>query len=367
MASTTTTTLVRCFLAIALLSYLFGPSAAGCSFDSIYSFGGGSAMADHLASVFHLPSPDPYAAEGGDFNHGASFVAAGSTVMTTAFFAARGIQPSPLLKRSFDAQVQSFTAALDDSVCRSRSECINKLQRALFFVDQIGANDYEYAFSKGKSIKEVSRYVPIIAQIIKNTIRKLIAAGATHLIVPGLPPMGCFPGYLTLIGAKNKTHSYSNNCHVGLNTFARLHNDHLRQVLMELQLEFPDAQIVYADYYKAFAALIRNHLGLGFKRQSLMEACCGFGDRNKFHRKKALCGGEEGDSVCSDPEKYIHWDGFHLTHEALKHVVEAFMAAGKGFVFPEFKYPEVTHCITKKVKSEALWSRLLSFALLDFQ
>ncbi|KAL6975458.1 acetylajmaline esterase [Sarracenia purpurea var. burkii] len=103
------------------------------------------------------------------------------------------------------------------------------------------------------------------------------------------------------------------------------------------------------------------------KKQSLMEACCGFGDRNNFHWKKALCGEEEGDSVCSDPEKYIHWDGFHLTHEALKHVVEAFMAAGKGFVFLEFKYLEVTHFIMKKVKSEALWSRLLSFTLLDFQ
>ncbi|KAL7001175.1 hypothetical protein U1Q18_002328 [Sarracenia purpurea var. burkii] len=56
-----------------------------------------------------------------------------------------------------------------------------------------------------------------------------------------------------------------------------------------------------------------------------------------------------------------------LKREALKHVVEAFMATGKGFVFLEFKYPEITHFIMKKVKSEALWSRLLSFALLDFQ
>ncbi|XP_057503532.1 GDSL esterase/lipase At5g03980-like [Actinidia eriantha] len=340
MASTTTTTAITLFFLVTLLSSLFIPSTTqvikGCPFNSVYIFGDTSLMADHLASVFHIPSPNnPYTKAAG-----ATFATAGATVMPTPFLIERGVQPPPSYN-SLDTQIKSFTQLLN-TVCGSPNECAKKLQRTLLFVDQIGTNEYKYAFLQGKSIKEVSSYVPQVAEAIKNTIRTLIKAGATHLIVPGSPPMGCFPGYLTLFRSKDPMHYDVNKCHIGLNTFTRLHNDHLRQALVELRMEFPGVEIVYGGYYNAFMAILRNHDILGFKKGSLMKACCGFGGPYNFHPEK-MCG-DGGVRVCSDPTKYVHWDGFHLTEEATKNVVEAFVA-GKGFVYPEFKFPEVMHCI----------------------
>ncbi|KAI8554445.1 hypothetical protein RHMOL_Rhmol05G0099400 [Rhododendron molle] len=93
-------------------------------------------------------------------------------------------------------------------------------------------------------------------------------------------------------------------------------------------------------------ALLRNRVLLGFRKETQMKACCGFGGRYNFH--PAMMCGNQGIKVCLNPTEYIHWDGFHLTQEALKHIVEAFMS-GTGYVYPEFKFPEVMHCKMKKL------------------
>ncbi|KAF7143239.1 hypothetical protein RHSIM_Rhsim05G0087500 [Rhododendron simsii] len=345
MASTTTT-LLRCLLVMTLLlSSLSVPSTAqikGCPFTSIYTFGDGdestsdgSTMSDHLAAAFHLPSPKPYASgsSGTESTHGASFATAGATVMSTYFFVERDIQfPRHPLMQSLHTQIENFFSTKED------------LQKAILFLEQLGANDYKLAFLQGKSIDEVSRYVPKVVEGIKSTMRKLMNAGATHLFVTGVSPMGCLPGYLTLLRNTDRMQYDSNNCLRGLNAFARLHNDHLQQALMELRLEFPQVQIVYGDYYKAFMALLRNRVLLGFTKETLTKACCGLGDPYNFHPKETCT--NQGVNVCSNPAEYVHWDGFHLTQEASKHVVEAFVA-GRGFVYPEFKFPEVMHCTMK--------------------
>ncbi|KAH7867185.1 hypothetical protein Vadar_030146 [Vaccinium darrowii] len=349
MASTTATT-TRCrlrFLVVAtlLLSSCLVPSTAqvkGCPFTTMYTFGDGdsstsdgSTMSDLLASAVHLPSPKPYTNESpsAEFLHGATFATAGATVMNTVFFVERVIQfPLHPLKQSLDGQIKSFFASLRGTK--------QDLHRAMLFLDQVGANDYKLAFLQGKSIKEVSSYVPKVVEGIKKIVRELINGGATHLFITGVSPMGCLPGYLTLFRNKDRMH-YHSDCHRGLNAFTTLHNDHLQQALMELRLEFPHVQIVYGDYYKAFMALLRNRVLLGFRKETLTKACCGFGGPYNFHPEK-MCG-NKGVKVCSNPTAYVHWDGFHLTQEALKHVVEAF-TSGTGFVYPEFKFPAVMHC-----------------------
>ncbi|KAI8554537.1 hypothetical protein RHMOL_Rhmol05G0106800 [Rhododendron molle] len=343
---TTTTLLLHCLLVVTLLlSSLPVPSTAqvkGCPFTSMYTFGDGdsstsdgSTMFNHLAAAFHLPSPKPYASgsSGTESTQGASFATAGATVMSTYFFVERDIQfPRHPLMQSLHTQIENFFATKED------------LQRAILFLEQLGANDYKLAFLQGKSIDEASRYVPKVVEGIKNTMRKLINAGATHLFITGVSPMGCLPGYLTLLQNKERMQYDSNNCLRGLDEFSRLHNDHLRQALMELSLVYPRVQIVYGDYYKAFVALLRNSALLGFGKETLTKACCGFGDPYNF-RPKETCR-NRGVDVCSNPAEYVHWDGFHLTQEASKHVVEAFVA-GRGFVYPEFKFPEVMHCTMK--------------------
>ncbi|GFY95037.1 hypothetical protein Acr_10g0004220 [Actinidia rufa] len=238
-------------------------------------------MADHLASVFHIPSPNnPYTKA-----TGATFATAEATVMSTPFFVERGIQPPPSYN-SLDTQIKSFTQLLN-TICGSPNECAKKLRRTLLFVDQIGTNEYKYAFFP--------------RQIHKGGVQ--------------LCPTSC-GGYQEYDQEFHQSRSHSSDrprepTEWGLNTFTRLHNDHLRQALEELRTEFPGVEIVYGDYYNAFMAILRNHDILGFKKGSLMKACCGFGGPYNFHPEK-MCG-----------------DG----------------GLGSARILPKFKFPEVMHCI----------------------
>ncbi|KAJ8572346.1 hypothetical protein K7X08_008857 [Anisodus acutangulus] len=83
-------------------------------------------------------------------------------------------------------------------------------------------------------------------------------------------------GYQTLFPKGDSI--VKSRCHRGLNIFSTLHNDHLWQAVLELRLKYPDVHIIYADYYKAFMDVVKNHDFLGFKTKTLMKACCGSGD-----------------------------------------------------------------------------------------
>ncbi|XP_060217274.1 GDSL esterase/lipase At5g45910-like [Lycium barbarum] len=206
-------------------------------------------------------------------------------------------------------------------------------------MDQRGINDYKQAFLHGKSISEASHLVPEVVETIKNSVERLITeAEAKTVMVSGILPMGCFPGFRSMFPEGDAMGK--NRCHKGLNLFSKLHNDHLSQAIMELRLKYPEVDIIYVDYYKAFMAVLKNHTFLGFKTKTLMKACCGSsnGPFNFDVQKKC---GEEGAATCSDRVSYIHWDGFRLTPEALENLIDTLFSK-KGFVFPEFKFGEET-------------------------
>ncbi|KAF9600197.1 hypothetical protein IFM89_005021 [Coptis chinensis] len=217
-----------------------------------------------------------------------------------------------------------------------------KLKKSIFLVGQIGANDYNYAFFQGKTMNEVLGYVPEVVQTIKDALKRLIHMGAVNLIVPGSFPMGCLPSYLTMFPSDDRRNYDKKKCREGHNNFARLHNDHLEQALTELRFEHPRVHIVYASYYDAFIALLRNRAVLGFQKSSLRKACCGNGGSYNFDSSR-MCGAE-GVPVCSDPTKHVHWDGIRLTEEeAYKLMVEGFISG--NFVRPKLRIPERWHCV----------------------
>lgn len=51
------------------------------------------------------------------------------------------------------------------------TDCTKKLKNALFFVGEIGGNDYNYALFQGKTIEEVRNMVPEVVQIIKEAVQ----------------------------------------------------------------------------------------------------------------------------------------------------------------------------------------------------
>ncbi|XP_075094140.1 GDSL esterase/lipase At5g03980-like [Nicotiana tabacum] len=325
---------------VVVSSFSLAREAVG-PFNSIYSFGdSSSSAADHIAATLSLPSPQPYTQRGTEFfESGLSFATPGATIMKPFFFLKNGIPPPPQSHEL--SQISTFMRFFYED-CFSFHDCgrNNKvIPKALIFMDQPGINDYKHAFLHGKSSSEASHLVPEVVETIKNSIERLInEAGAKTLMVSGILPMGCFPGFRTLFPEGDSIGK--NRCHRGLNMFSKLHNDHLWQAILELRLKYPDVRIIYADYYKAFMAVLKNHAFLGFKTNNLMKACCGSGNAPfKFDVQKKC--GEEGVAVCSDRASYLHWDGFRLTPEALENLMDTLFSK-KGFVFPELKVGEET-------------------------
>ncbi|KAJ8572324.1 hypothetical protein K7X08_008835 [Anisodus acutangulus] len=206
-------------------------------------------------------------------------------------------------------------------------------------------NHYKHAFLQEKSISEASHRVPEVVETIKSSVERLInEVGAKTVMISGILLMGCFPCYHTLFPEGDSIGK--NRCHRGLNIFSRLHNNHLWQAVLELRLKYPDVDIIYVDYYKAFMVILKNHTFLGSKTKTLMKACCGSGDSPFNFDVKKMCG-EEGAAMCSERASYVHWDGFQLTAEALENVIDTLFSK-KGFLFPEFKFgQETTEAITR--------------------
>lgn len=58
----------------------------------------------------------------------------------------------------------------------------------------------------------------------------------------------------------------------------------------------------------------------GFK--TVTKACCGVGGEYNFiNDSKKMCGAP-GVPFCSDPQRYIFWDGYHFTQNAYKHLAK---------------------------------------------
>lgn len=88
--------------------------------------------------------------------------------------------------------------------------------------------------------------------------QRLIKGGAMHLVVPGNLPMGCSSAYLTLHPGKNSSDYDSVGCLKTYNEFAQRHNAMVQQKLQGLRRKYPQARIMYADYYGAAMSFAKN-------------------------------------------------------------------------------------------------------------
>lgn len=70
------------------------------------------------------------------------------------------------------------------------------------------------------------------------------------------------------------------------------------------------------------------------------KACCGAGGSYNFDI--GLMCGLPGTTTCSDPTKYISWDGIHLTQEAYKNMAQALIM--QGFAFPNYNIHDQWKC-----------------------
>ncbi|XP_058095675.1 GDSL esterase/lipase At1g28600-like [Magnolia sinica] len=296
-------------------------------------FSDGRLIVDFIAEELGLPYVPPYleGSSDGDFRQGVNFAFAGATALDAAFFQERGI-PNVYTNNSLGIQLGWFEDLLP-SLCSNPPDCEDIFGRSLFLVGEIGGNDYNNPFLRRRSMEEIRTFVPLVINTIGSTVDTLIKYGARTLVVPGNLPIGCSAAYLTVFESPRKEdYDPRTGCLTYLNEFAEYHNRLLLKELDRLRALYPNATIIYADYYNAALRLYRSPRDFGFYDGALT-ACCGGGGTYNYNTS-AKCG-YNGATSCDNPSSHVAWDGIHLTEAAYRWIAD-------GLIRGPFLTPSIT-------------------------
>ncbi|KAG5561829.1 hypothetical protein RHGRI_004768 [Rhododendron griersonianum] len=291
----------------------------------------GRLVIDFIAEEYGLPYVPPYLslAKGEKVQHGVNFAVAGATALDSRFFYEKGIGRIMWTNGSLSVQLEWFKN-LKSTLCNTKQGT----NRSLFLVGEIGGNDYNYPFFVGGSIKQLQALVPLVVEAIVSATTMLIEEGAAELVVPGNLPIGCSAVYLTLFQSPNKTSYDQNGCLKKYNAFSKYHNAQLKLALEKLRQKYPQAKIIYADYYGAAKQLFHAPLHHGFTNGAV-KACCGGGGPYNFNNS-ARCG-HTGSKSCNSPSTFANWDGVHLTEAAYRYIATGLIDG--PFTSPPLQFP----------------------------
>ncbi|KAF8733536.1 hypothetical protein HU200_014837 [Digitaria exilis] len=279
-----------------------------------------------------LPLVPPFLAHDGSFRHGANFA-----VAIDAGFFHDGEPPGSgkfPLNTSLGVQMQWFESLLP-SLCATTQDCKEFLGRSVFFIGELGFNDYSFSLFRGKSVQQLISLVPDIINTISIAIEVLIRHGATSLLVSGMVPAGCEPPVLVFCDGADPA-SYSPRtgyCVKEMNELSIHHNSMLQESLAKIRADHPDVDITYADFFSPIMAMIESPAK--FVLWSTI-VCIEFVIRAWFDEDDALtvplqhseitCG-DPGCTTWKDPSARLFWDGAHLTEAANRYVADGWLTS----------------------------------------
>ncbi|XP_051153028.1 acetylajmalan esterase-like [Andrographis paniculata] len=275
----------------------------------------GRVSTEFVAQDFELPDIRPYFPANNSLrNNGVIFAVARSPVLDLEFFRSRGVDFPPYAV-PLKVQLQWIRSYLN-SVCSNSTDCSAKiLQDSLVILGYEDGNDIGYPLSQGKSIEEVKAFVPLIRNTIIDAARELIKMGATRVVITGSNPLGCFPYILTALDNSSLAAYDPLGCLKSVNNLIISKNNDLNLAVTRLSLEFLNATILFADLYTPLQTIISTTALLG---TNPLKACCGIGGRYNFDENR-FCA-SPGVPFCANPNRYIFWDGLHLTQETFDRI-----------------------------------------------
>ncbi|XP_039686918.1 GDSL esterase/lipase At5g45910 [Medicago truncatula] len=280
-------------------------------------FSDGRLIIDFIAEAYGLPFLPAYKTltKGQDVTKGVNFAFAGSTALNYNNYLNKSRILVPASNYSLGVQLKMFKE-FRNSTCKSKKDCRSYFKKSLFLVGEIGGNDLSSHISQNFS--NFRNVVPLVVAAITKATTTLIKEGAVEIVVPGNFPIGCGASLLALAtGYGNKTENYDEfGCFKAFNTMAEYFNDKLIYSINTLRENYPNVKIIYFDYYNAAKRLYEAPEQYGFDKSKTLKACCG----------------GPNTTVCSDPSKYINWDGPHLTEAAYRQIA-------KGLVEGPFANP----------------------------
>lgn len=197
-----------------------------------------------------------------------------------------------------------------------------------------GTNDFVVPlFNLGQTIAQVQSNVSQISYAMVANTEELYKLGAKTIMVFNVPPLGCYPAFLSVPSLRNESGIDEFGCLGKLNAAISDTNSQIRTGLAGLRTKYSDATIIYADFYTVLFTLVRNGTQHGFKEK--FKACCGVGYGEYNLQQGVYCGATslingtlvKGES-CGEPGSYVHWDGVHITDAAARFVARTLLEGG---------------------------------------
>nr|XP_043616424.1 GDSL esterase/lipase At5g14450-like [Erigeron canadensis] len=270
----------------------------------------GRLIIDFMAEILGLPYLSSYLDSiGTNFRHGANFAASGCTIQPAdSLMLNRTYNPltldvqllqfEQLKKRASDLYSEAKSNEVKSRLPRSED-----YTRSLYTID-IGQNDLDAGIKSMKE-EEVKTYIPTIINEFASAVEKLYQGGARKFWIHNTGPIGCLPKFVkTYPPTPNNTDEIG--CVKSYNELAQVFNKQLKDKVSQLRTQLEEASFVYVDMYLVKYSLISE------------------ANEHGFTDPLGQCLGQDGDDnkACTNPSKYINWDGVHYTESANKWIAK---------------------------------------------
>lgn len=170
------------------------------------------------------------------------------------------------------------------------------------YVVWIGANNYIY------NPESVEENIAVTIGDIKTVVSQLAERGARHFLVPNIPDIGITP-WAHKEDSVRQSLEFSKHMH----EISLQHNDELKIMLAELREGFAnngqDVDILEFDIFTYLSQAIANPESFGIN--NVVDSCF---DGGLF--------GEEGSTLCDDPNSHLFWDFVHPTTKIHGYIAE---------------------------------------------
>ncbi|KAK9669352.1 hypothetical protein RND81_13G125000 [Saponaria officinalis] len=190
--------------------------------------------------------------------------------------------------------------------------------KALYTFD-IGQNDLAVAIRTINNDDQIRAEIPKIIAQLSSAVQHLYKEGGRSFWIHNTGPIGCLPDSTGSITSQPGTLD-KYGCIKSRNNIAKEFNKQLNDTVSKLRTELPKAAITYVDVYTAKYGLISQATSLGW--EDPRKLCCGYlekdgrvwcGRKGLLNNGTVIFGG-----ACSEPDRYVSWDGIHYTEAANK-------------------------------------------------
>ncbi|MCL7030524.1 hypothetical protein MKW94_025821 [Papaver nudicaule] len=197
------------------------------------------------------------------------------------------------------------------------------IESSVFYLS-LGKDDYvnflrpDSSGVRHKFSKEV--FTQILVDQMIRVVKDLYNASVKRIVCMGIGPLGCAPRTLWEFSRNNVSHRPSQtssdsgtgtgwqDCMEDINDLVLDYNTLLSERLLDLNFEFPDAQIIFCDVYQAMMDIISFPRRHGF--ENVNRSCCGSG------RYGGMAGCQAIEMACDEPSTHVWWD-FHNPTQAV--------------------------------------------------